>query len=285
MLWGAFSEAILIIANIGTATAMYTRPQAAVPEPRPQLRRRPGHGVRLHRRRHPGRPHRRHAAAGLRRRRRPVRGRPGRRRRRVPRHAGVDVQPRPRLRRRRRQRLHPRLHDVPHRPGAPPAGRCSVSSAARSSSLSGSAAILGLIEPGGAVQQLSAAPGVLLGARPRHLPHRQGLQDPRHRGRRRTGRACRDDRRRPRHQDLRQPSPPSTTSPSPPGPDASPASWAPTAPGSRPPCASSSASPRPTTAPPRSSGAGSATCPTPAWRSASSSTPPPSTPAAPAGRC
>ena len=46
---------------------------------------------------------------------------------------------------------------------------------------SGSAAVLGLIEPGGAVQQLSAAPGVLLGARPRHLPHRQGLQDPRRR--------------------------------------------------------------------------------------------------------
>ena len=42
----------------------------------------------------------------------------------------------------------------------------------------GSAAVLGLIEAGGTVQVLSAAPRVHLGARPRHLPHRQGLQDP-----------------------------------------------------------------------------------------------------------
>ena len=70
VLWGAFSEAILIIANIGTATALYT----VIKRPHPNL------AIsfvaarimesRLHRCRHPRRPHRRHAASGLRRRRR-----------------------------------------------------------------------------------------------------------------------------------------------------------------------------------------------------------------------
>ena len=66
VLWGAFAEVILIIANIGTAVALYPDPQAALPGPGPRLRDRTGHGERLHRRRHPQRPHGRDHATGLR---------------------------------------------------------------------------------------------------------------------------------------------------------------------------------------------------------------------------
>ena len=136
VLWGAFFEMLLIIANIGTAVAIYPVLRRRFPVTEPQLRRRAHHGERLHRRRHPGRGHARDHAAGLlgrRRRQLSTRGhqpRPGH-------PAGVDVQPRPRVRRRRRQRHPARLHDVPHRPGAPRAWRCSDSSAARSSSCLG----------------------------------------------------------------------------------------------------------------------------------------------------
>ncbi len=78
------------------------------------------------------------------------------------------------------------------------------------------------------------------------------------------------------------PSPLSTTSPSPPARVGSPGSWVPTAP-ERPPCGSSSGSPRPTRALPTCWGAGSRTCPTRAWRSGCYS-PPPSTRAERPGR-
>ena len=118
VLWGAFAEMVLIFANIGTAVALY-----------PVLKRRfpvlslgfvtarvmesvfIAVGILAvltlvtMRQDFSGATAPRHRPRG----RRPHPGHP----------AGVDVQPRPRRRRRRRQRPHPRLHDVPHRPGSP----------------------------------------------------------------------------------------------------------------------------------------------------------------------
>ena len=55
VLWGAFSEMLLIIANIGTAVAIYPVLKRRFPALSLGFVDRPHHGERLHRRRHPGR--------------------------------------------------------------------------------------------------------------------------------------------------------------------------------------------------------------------------------------
>ena len=96
VLWGAVRSSASSSSPTSAPRSRCTRSSSTVPQPRPRLRHRPDHGERLHRCRHPRRPHRRHDAPGLRGRRRAVRRRPRRRRGRVPRHAGMDLQPRAR---------------------------------------------------------------------------------------------------------------------------------------------------------------------------------------------
>ena len=155
MLWGAFSEAILIIANVGTATAMYTvikrrYPNLAISFVAARIMESVFIGVgilcvltvvTL-----------RQDYAGS-----DSPGRPGRGRRRVPGHAAVDLQPRTRVRRRRRQRLI--LGFIMYRTGLVPRRLAMFGLVGGPLIIAtGSAAILGLIEPDGAIQILSAAP-------------------------------------------------------------------------------------------------------------------------------
>ena len=174
VLWGAFAEMILIIANIGTAVALY-----------PVLKRRfpalslgfvtarvmesvfiavgilcvvtlvtmrqdfsDAAGGETGARDHQPRP------------------------RRPP---GVDVQPRARLRRRRRERAPARLHDVPDRPGAPRHGD------ARTHRWPPHRPVRHGRHPRGHRGRLDRADarrhaGVLLGAQLRRLPDREGFQ-------------------------------------------------------------------------------------------------------------
>ena len=178
VLWGAFAEAILIIANIGTATALYTvvkhrYPNLGLSFIAARIMESVFIGVGILAvltvvtLRQDYAAADQQSAAGL---------------------AAVGdaflvmqewtFNLGPGVRRRCRQRLHPRLDDVPIRAGAPPARRARPHRRPAHRRVR----LRGRPRPHRARWRRPAAhgcAGVLLGARSGHLPHREGLQDSR----------------------------------------------------------------------------------------------------------